>query len=279
MVQLADRLATRTPPRKRTRVRPRANGREVVHPRLAHPYSSPQKHLNATPKPPTTRSLSPARTQSSSSRPEVTANERGHVPPLREGNDQPSPLQRLPDAPHESNLDQTTSPSKYVTQTGDGYRGTYTVSADHTVTISTAAIDSQHWPSTTVHAITHKDGVAIVPPSETTDPLAEYTLCTRYDGARIAAGPDVTDELEVDQTTRCASTTSRPSTTGMGSCSSTPTTTLDSRPTAATILPRLRPRSRACPRVYDDQQPTASNHDRPRYRRRSLANYPRNPQG
>ncbi|WP_202911822.1 hypothetical protein [Natrialba swarupiae] len=100
--------------------------------------------------------------------------------------------------PHESNLDQTTSPSKYVTQTGDGYRGTYTVSADHTVTISTAAIDSQHWPSTTVHAITHKDGVAIVPPSETTDPLAEYTLCTRYDGARIAAGPDVTDELEVD---------------------------------------------------------------------------------
>ncbi len=91
-----------------------------------------------------------------------------------------------------------TTPSKYVVPTGNGYRGTYTVSDDRTVMISTAAVSAQDWENSTVHAISHEDGVAIVPPSETTDPLVEYTLCTRYDGARIAAGPDVTDELEVE---------------------------------------------------------------------------------
>ncbi|WP_177209234.1 hypothetical protein [Natronobacterium haloterrestre] len=64
--------------------------------------------------------------------------------------------------------------------------------------ISRAALGDQDWTTDTVHAITHEDGVAIVPPSETTEPLAEYTLCTRYNGTRIAAGHTVVDELEVD---------------------------------------------------------------------------------
>ena len=89
------------------------------------------------------------------------------------------------------------TPSKYVVPTGSGYLGTYTVSTDRTVTISTAALGDRDWPTDTAHAITHDDGVALVPRTDTTDPLAEYTLCRRFTGARIAVGHAVIDALEL----------------------------------------------------------------------------------
>ncbi|WP_174811828.1 hypothetical protein [Salinadaptatus halalkaliphilus] len=87
---------------------------------------------------------------------------------------------------------------KYVVPTGSGYLGTYTVGTDQTVTISTAALGERDWPTTTAHAISHEDGVALVSHADTTEPLAKYTLGTRYNGARIAVGHAVTDELEFE---------------------------------------------------------------------------------
>ncbi|AHG01546.1 hypothetical protein HALLA_03895 (plasmid) [Halostagnicola larsenii XH-48] len=90
-------------------------------------------------------------------------------------------------------------PSKYVVPTGSGYLGTYTVSTDRTVTISTAALGDRDWPTDTAYAIIHDDGVVLVPRDDTTDPLAEYTLCRRFTGARIAVGQAVIDALELSR--------------------------------------------------------------------------------
>ncbi|SFS92715.1 hypothetical protein [Halostagnicola kamekurae] len=90
-------------------------------------------------------------------------------------------------------------PSKYVVPTGSGYLGTYTVSTDRTVTISTAALGDRDWPTDTAHAIDHDDGIALVPRLESAESLAEYTLCRRFTGARIAVGQVVIDALELSR--------------------------------------------------------------------------------
>ena len=89
--------------------------------------------------------------------------------------------------------------SRYVVPTGRGYLGTHAVSTDWTVTLSTAVLGDRDWTDRArVHAVVHADGVALVPAAESTDPIAAYVLCTRYDAARVAVGSVAVAELGLE---------------------------------------------------------------------------------
>ncbi|ELY39150.1 hypothetical protein [Natronorubrum tibetense] len=87
----------------------------------------------------------------------------------------------------------------YIVPTGRGYLGTHAVSPGRTVTLSTGVLGDRDWTDRSrVHALTHDDGVALVPAAESTDPLAAYVLCDRYDAARVAVGQVAVAELGLE---------------------------------------------------------------------------------
>lgn len=89
--------------------------------------------------------------------------------------------------------------SPYVVPTGRGYLGTHAVSTGRTVALSTAVLGDRDWNDRSrVHALTHDDGVALVPAAESTAPFAEYALCDRHDAARVAVGQVAVAELGLE---------------------------------------------------------------------------------
>lgn len=93
----------------------------------------------------------------------------------------------------------------YVVPTGRGYRATYAVTPNHTVLLSSAALEAGAWTAASrARAVEREDGVAIVPATEadaeaeTADAIAEYALGRRHNGLSIAVGQRTVDALGLE---------------------------------------------------------------------------------